>query len=461
MTSRPGNGTAAASDGAQAVPSTGAEAAPGAQEDVAEAVSVDDQADEPLPAIAPGSGRRRILLGLTDQVVIALASAGNALLATVVLERSRAGSVLIAITTLYFAMGVSRAFIGEAVLAHVSRFDGADRRRREEDALASALIIGSGCAVVLFGLWLFGPADWFGDLIWAVPFLPLLLLHDTGRHTYLAAREQLNALTIDLTWVGTQALAVAVALLAGWRTGGALLLAWGIGASAGAVLYLVRTRLNPLRGRLAAWFHETRHLSGWFSASALVGQSQTMLVATLVARFLSIADYAGLRLAQLTVLQPVQNLVTAMNALMVPRFSRLAATGDLPALRRLTLKVSLLGLGIGAAAIAVVVPLAEPVLHWYKHGEYLNVAPIALPVALQAAIYLLQIPFTAALRGLQRAKLLFGQYVVFTATSLTGVLLGALDGSLLRTAWGLTTGAAVGLIAMITVYLVALRRPVG
>ncbi len=68
----------------------------------------------------PGSGRRRVLLGLTDQVVIALASAGNALLATKVLPRDRAGSVLIAITTLYFAMGVCRAFIGEAVLAHDS-----------------------------------------------------------------------------------------------------------------------------------------------------------------------------------------------------------------------------------------------------------------------------------------------------------------------------------------------------
>ncbi|MBA3490144.1 MAG: hypothetical protein H0T78_11525 [Longispora sp.] len=413
--------------------------------------------EAPSPSPASGSGRRRVLLGLTDQVVIALASAGNALLATAVLPRSRAGSVLIAITTLYFAMGVCRAFIGEAVLAHVSRFDGIERRKREEDALASALILGTVSAIALFGLWLLGPSNWFGDLIWAVPFLPLLLTHDTGRHTYLAAREQCNALTIDTTWVLVQAVTVTIFLLAGWHEGGALLVAWGVGATAGATLLLVRTRLNPFRGSLLAWAKETRHLSGWFTASALIGQSQTMTVALVTVDLLGKSAYAGLRLAQVAVLQPVQNLVTAMNALIVPRFSRFAAAGEVRAIRGLTLRLAGIGFGLGAVAIAVAMVLAAPVLDWYKGGTYSDIAPIALPISLQAAIYLLQIPFTAALRGLQRARLLFAQYVVFTTASLTGVVLGARGGTLLGAAWGLTIGAAVGLVVMIGLYLWAVR----
>ncbi len=311
---------------------------------------------------------------------------------------------------------------------------------------------------MLFGLRPFGPADWFGDLIWAIPFLPRST-HDTGRHTYLAAREYKNALVIDVTWVLVQAVTVTAFLLAGWRDGGTLLVAWGIGATAGATLFLFRTRLNPFLGRLGAWAKETRHLSGWFTGSALIGQSQTMTVAIVVAQFLTESAYAGLRLAQITILQPVQNLVTAMNALMVPRFSRFAAAGDLPALRRLTFKVAALGLGLGALTIAVAVPLAEPVLNWYNDGEYRDIAPIALPVSLQAAIYPPQIPFTAALRGLHRARYLFAQYVVFTTASLTGVIFGAHGGSLIGAAWGLTIGAAVGLLMMIALYFWAIRIP--
>ncbi|WP_018349097.1 hypothetical protein [Longispora albida] len=412
-----------------------------------------------MTVAAPATGRRRILLGFTDQAVFGLASAGNALLATAVLDPDRAGAVLISITTVYFVMGISRAFVGEVVLAHVSRYDGAERRQREEDALASTLTLSVAGAVICLGLWLFGPSEWFGDLIWAIPFLPALMTHDTGRHTYLAAREQAGALTVDLTWVLTQAAAVTAFLLAGWREGGTLLVAWGLGATAGSLLFLFRSRLNPLRGHIRNWFAETRHLSGWFTGSAVIGQSQTMLIAVIVAEFLTEAAYAGLRLAQLVVLQPLQNFITAMNALMVPRFSRFASAGDLPALRRLTFRVAAFGLVVGLAAIAVVVAVTGPVLGWYKNGDYAFVEPIALPVAIQAAIYLMQIPFTAALRGMQQGKFLFMQYAVFTATSLTGVVLGARDGSLTGAAWGLTTGAAVGFIAMIILYWFAAHGP--
>ena len=53
---------------------------------------------------------------------------------------------------------------------------------------------------------------------------------------------------------------------------------------------------------------------------------------------------------------------------------------------------------------------------------------------------------------------LFAQYVAFSATSLTGLVVGAATAGLTGAAWGLTTGAAVGLAVFVALYAFALAR---
>src|SRR5205814_1710378 len=78
---------------------------------------------------------------------------------------------------------------------------------------------------------------------------------------------------------------------------------------------------------------------------------------------------------------------------------------------------------LGAVLVAVVVPVARTVL--VRLPKFADIAPLALPIAIQPAIYLVQLPFAAALRGMHRARLLFFQYLAFTGTSLTGLVIGA------------------------------------
>ena len=62
---------------------------------------------------------------------------------------------------------------------------------------------------------------------------------------------------------------------------------------------------------------------------------------------------------------------------------------------------------------------------------------------------------------MQRARLLFLQYLVFSAVSLTGLVLGASGGAggrLVHAVWGLVIGSATGLVVMIVMYAVAARR---
>jgi O-antigen/teichoic acid export membrane protein len=409
----------------------------------------------------PGRARvRRIGLGLTDQLVIAIANAANPVLAAALLDYASAGAMLLALSLAYFAMGLSRAFVGEVLVAQAPRLGADERRRLVRNGAAAAASLGAIGAVVLLAVWALwpriGPARIdLGQLIWVVPALPAVLVQDAGRYAALAAFRPGRALVIDLTWVLTQAAVIVAVLVVANPTGGELLAAWGLGAAAGAVVWLVRDRVNLLRGHPRAWLIETRHLSGWFTGTALVGQIQVQVVAFGVAGALSPAAYVDLRLAQVAILQPVQNLVTASMGLLVPRSSRLAGAGDAAAIRHQTNRVALALAGLAALVVPIAALVAEPVLKRLLPA-HLAVASIALPIGLQAGIYLLQIPFTAAIRGMHRGRMLFAQYVSFSTASIAGLMLGAYTAGLRGAAWGLTAGAAVGLAVMIALYRKAL-----
>jgi hypothetical protein len=426
-------------------------------------------------ALRGGAGGRArwVTAGLVDQVVIASANAANTLLALALLDRTRAGIMLLSLGLAYLVMGISRAFVGEVLLALASRYDAERRERLVRQGLGTAATIGLLAAVILFVVWLVWPARGdvdLRDLVWVAPLLPMILLHDTGRYSYLAAREPAKALVIDLVWVGTQAVAVAVMIATGLSSAGGLFVCWGLGAAAGASVFLLRSGF--LRGfRLGdprQWFAVTRHLSGWFTATALIGQFQVQAVGFLVAGQLSARELSGLRGAQTAVLQPVQNFNTALMGLLVPRASRLAgdasrlagdsaeaAAAAAAGLRRQTRLLALAFAGLAALMVAVVVPVARTLL--VHIPKFADIAPLALPMSIQAGIYLVQLPVTSAMRGMHRARMLFVQYVIFTATSLSGLVIGAHLDRLPGAAWGLTVGAAAGLAVMIGLYAYALR----
>ncbi|NJC68919.1 hypothetical protein HC031_04140 [Planosporangium thailandense] len=403
--------------------------------------------------------------GLADQFVVACANAGNTVAALLLLDRNRSGVMLQSLALIYVVMFLNRAFVGDVLLALASRYEGECRDRLVRNGLAAAVTFAAAAAVVLLVIWAVWPGNNLRDLVWIAPFLPVLLLQDTGRCSYLADRQPTKALVTDLVWVGTQAAAVVVMWLTGHASAPGLLVCWAIGAAAGLAVFLLRTGHRPWRGRPIRWLGETRHLSGWFTATAVIGQFQVLAVTFLVSGQLSSLALSGLRGAQTALLQPVQNFVTAVQGLVVPRASRLARdAARLPgvegeqaggSLRRLTWKLALAFTALAALMVAVMWPVATLVLvHIHK---FKDIAPLALPVTLQAGIYVVQVPFTAALRAMHRARLLFVQYAVFTTASLTALVVGAHLHELKGAAWGLLLGAVVGLVVMIALYGYALR----
>jgi O-antigen/teichoic acid export membrane protein len=406
-------------------------------------------------------GARWVATGLADQAVIAVANAGLTLLAlAMVSPRARAGELLLSLSLGYLVLGLNREFVGNVMLAQVSRLDGAERARMVRNGTAAAFGVGCLAAVALLGMWAFvrHPVTDVSlqDLVWLAPLLPAVLVHDTGRAVYLSEREPGRALRIDLIWVGTQAALLATAAATHHLTPGMLPLSWGIGAVAGAATFLVQTRTAIWRGDPRRWLVETRHLSGWFTATGVIGQLQVQAVGWVVAGQLRPADLAGLRAGQTALLQPVQNFVTAMMGLLVPRSSRLAADRDEAGLRRQTVRVAAAFAVLAVLLVAVVVPAGQLVVRHIP--KYADIAGLVLPIGIQAGIYLVQIPFAAAIRGMHRGRLLFTQYAIFSVTSLSGLVIGASTGRLTAAAWGLTTGAAVGLAVFVALYAWAAAR---
>jgi O-antigen/teichoic acid export membrane protein len=160
------------------------------------------------------------------------------------------------------------------------------------------------------------------------------------------------------------------------------------------------------------------------------------------------------------VLQPVQNLNQSLMSLLVPRLSAHAgAAEDDPAaagaLRREVLRGATILGGLAVLLVVVGGPVSQLVL---RHVErYADAAPLAWPMLIQGGIYMVQAPFTAAMRGMHRASMQFAQYVVFSAVSLTGLTIGAHRWGLVGAGWGLATGSLIGLLTTVSFYLYALR----
>lgn len=405
--------------------------------------------------------------GLLDQVVIAAANSANTLLGGILLPKEQFGALALALAVGYFAMYLNRAVVGDVMLALASRYDGEPRIRLARNGLATALCSGLLATVVFVVLWASWPNSGeidLHDLIWLAPFMVPIMLHDTARCDYLADRRPDKALGIDLVWAGTQAIMVVLMIVTHSSSAGGLLAVWGLGATAGCTVYLIRERRLPWRGSPPAWLSETRHLSSWFTITAIVAQVQVLAISFVVAGRLSRIDLGNLRFVQTVQLSPIQNLITAITSLLVPRVSRNAAAAAKPGpegaeaaqtLRRQTRTLALAFAVLGALMVVIVWPVVSFGLR-YTH-KFQDAAPLALPIALQGAVYLLQVPFTAAMRGMHRARMLFVQYVVFAVVSIGGLTLGADWGGLHGAAWGLLTGSTAGLICMVILYISALK----
>lgn len=394
--------------------------------------------------------RYRVALTFVDQVV---SSASNFITGVAVARFSGAsefGEYTLVLTIWLAVVGVHRKVITEPIIVDSSD---ADAEAAEiAKGLSSELLLGGVVAAVTaaLGLIALGAGAHIGVMLLAISpwFLPLLV-QDYWRGIAYQRRRPGLALVNDLTFAAVQGAAIVGFYLIGWRSGGHMIAAWGLGATAGAALgsrwFPARAGLKDGWRLLVRLWPRARWLLADFVTSLAVQQGYLVFAALL----LSEVDYGGFR-AGVSLMGPTIVIFLAAGNIGLPEAVRRAASPDREDLRRYALRLSfwtsccvaLYGLGL--------VITARYLLRVLYGDEFVRFAPLTVLIALQyvlvVSMYGQGIALRAAgwMRGLWAARLVTSAASVATLVVLFHWL--GLNG----VGW---TGAATGAYDSLAVYL--------
>jgi len=392
-----------------------------------------------------GLSSRRWVLAISDQIVSASSNAANLIVAAFLLsDVDAAGQMMLAVTIVYFAVNFIRSFVGDVLLVVMPR-SATDHDRQElvrnATTTASAIVLVAIPAMLL--LQLTAPAQLnLRYLAWGALVLPAIALQDVGRYVAFSTNSPAKALQIDIIWVAVQAMLVGLLTITGRVTAATLILAWGAGALIGAIVWLAAHRLNPLRGSPMSWLSVSKGLSGWFSATSVIGQIQVQILAMGISGVGGPSAFAQFRLAQVAILAPAQNAGMAAMSVLTPRSSRLSERCDVDAIRTQT-RQSIIAISLVAVpALALLCVLARPLLRAYL-PSYLPAAALAIPMAIYAYLYVIQAPYNSAFRGMLSGERVFGYGLASSLFAVGGFSIGIWFGGVVGACWGLASALAL------------------
>ena len=230
----------------------------------------------------------RLGWGVADQGVSSLSNFAMGIIAARSLGSEGFGAFSLAYVTYAFVLNAAR---GVATDPLVVRFSGQPQPVwRSAVAAASAtsaaagVLAGAVCALV--GLLL--PSEIRGGFIALGIALPALLLQDSWRFAFFAARRPALALVNDLVW-GTTMVAALVLLLVSGHTGvTSFVLAFGGSAGIAALFGLWQSKVRPRPGFVRSWVSDHRDLGGrYLIENVSIGGARQL-------RMFALGGFAGL-----------------------------------------------------------------------------------------------------------------------------------------------------------------------
>ncbi|MCA1606592.1 MAG: hypothetical protein LC775_14245, partial [Acidobacteria bacterium] len=265
-------------------------------------------------------------------------------------------------------VGLHRALLTEPLIVNAGRTEAAAELRVR--GFSAELLLGALFSLIIgiIGLIVAAFGSQVGILIatmalWLVP----LLVQDYWRAIAFQQRRPGLALANDLTFVVTQVAVITFAITLGWRSPGIIITAWGIGATAGALLGWIS--FHDTIGLRSGWLllGELWPHSKWMLADFLTGFASDQAYIAAAALLLSRAEYGGFR-AALSLMGPAYVILIAGGNMGLPEASRRAAALDPSILhgfaRRLSVAISL-----AVALYGLVVVIAGKTVLRHVYGE--------------------------------------------------------------------------------------------
>lgn len=389
----------------------------------------------------PQGLRVRAGWGLADQ---ALSSITNVVLVVLVARAVTPhgfGAFALALVVYQIILVAARGTVGEPMLIrHSSRTPGALRDIAGQ-ATSVAMVLGLATGSLVAALAVTMRAESRAVLLALALGAPGLLVQDTWRYTFVAAKQSNKAFVNDLIWTVTGLTFVAYLVLQGQPAAWQLTLAWGLSASVAAAAGFIQMKLRPRFARPGAWATDNRALIPALLMESVTVAGATHLTALVVAGTAGLAVLGALKAAQV-LLGPVTAVVVGLGLIATPEIVRLRQRAP----ESLNRAVHLLGLLLATFALmwGVAVPLAPDSI-----GRILlaDVWPAAEPVVALLAIAVAAEAVTTVFSLGLRAAGVPARSLRARAIAAPVLVAAAAIGAIVAGARGAAIGIAVGMLA--------------
>lgn len=408
--------------------------------------------------LPPGSLVRRAGWTTVDQALSSISNLGVTFVVARMSTAEEFGAFALAYTTYVLAVGLSSAIASDPLVIRYARHSGDDPDRADVRSSAGTAIAAGALASVgaLVAALVAGPSTLGSFLALAVVF-PGLLLQDHWRYVFFAQGRPRSAAANDLVWVAGQALA----LLLVFRHDDtpsvfSLVLAWGVGASAGAVFGTFQAGARPATPVSTSWLRKHRDLIPQFVLDFLLMAGGIHITFYGVAVVAGLADAGGLRAGQ-ALFGPIGLLLAASRTFALPEAVR----------RRRASAVDLWRFGrqFGMALASLALLLAIPIcLLPDSFGEALlgdawaHARPLLLPLSILTAARGATVSPLVGLRALEAANRILLARIAFSPLLLLAGITGALVAGAVGAAWGLAAVQTLGIWIWWRHYAIAFRR---
>lgn len=389
---------------------------------------------------APSQVRRKLggtaAWTLIDQALSSLTNVALSIVVARAVSPTEFGGFSVALIAFTFAVGLLRAIVCEPYVITINTMTERRQRVAKSDATGSALSVGAvGSLLCLAAAPLLSDeAKW--SLIGLAVMLPGILLQDTVRFIFFAARRPQLAALLDGIWAVGQLATVGFLLWAGTESLFLLVLAWGASATVAGLVGLVITRTRPRPGRVVSWWRRQHALSSKFAVDYLVQMGLVNLTYFVVGWMLGLRALGAIRGAQV-LLGPLQLLSSGITAFALPLFSRMASRGR-PVLR----PALVVGAGTGLIAVgwSLILLLLPDQLGAALLGEtWANAAGVLLPMCALYVAIALGIGGLIGLKSMAHSGTVLGVTLVYAPLFLA---LGALGSATFGVAGG-ASGMAI------------------
>jgi O-antigen/teichoic acid export membrane protein len=388
---------------------------------------------------------RRAGWGVADQALSSLTNFAVGVFVARQLGPAEFGAFSLAFATYLFALNGSRGLATDPLTVRFSDVPVASWRHAAAAATGTAaavgVLLGLGCllaAVVLDNT--LGLAFLSLGLM-----LPGLMLQDSWRYTFFAARRGRDAFLNDLVWALFLGPFLAVVMLTGHGHVQWFVFAWGAAATFAGLFGAVQAGLLPRLSQVGAWLRTHRDLGVRYLSENITFSAATQLRLYGLGAIAGLAAVGALRGAEL-LLGPVNLIMMGIGSLMaVPEAARLA-NRDLSAMRRFVV-----GLGVMLCAVALLWGLVLGLLPDRLGEELLGQTwqpadALLLPVTVMVALMGVWSAAWTGLRSMGAARRSLRAQFVGSSAFLVGALAGAAMDGAAGAAWGSAAGNLVACV---------------